>query len=114
MTSNGDILPLDKIGEICKRKGARVVVDGAHAPGAMTLDFRECQNIDFYGGNLHKWMMGPSGTGFGWINPNSKDIIQPLTAGWRHMKMHFILMPLEEKVPQRNSISRELLIFLIL
>jgi isopenicillin-N epimerase len=82
MTSNGDILPLDKIGQICKRKGVRVVVDGAHAPGAMTLDFREYQNIDFYGGNLHKWMMGPSGTGFGWINPKSKDIVQSLTAGW--------------------------------
>jgi isopenicillin-N epimerase len=82
MTSNGDILPLDKIGEICKAKGARVAVDGAHAPGAMKLDFNQYQNIDFYGGNLHKWMMGPAGTGFGWINPKSKDYVQCLTAGW--------------------------------
>lgn len=82
MTSNGDILPLDKIGEICKAKGARVAVDGAHAPGAMKLGFNQYQNIDFYGGNLHKWMMGPAGTGFGWINPKSKDYVQCLTAGW--------------------------------
>ncbi len=82
MTSNGDILPLDKIGEICKRKGARVAVDGAHAPGAMKLDFSTYKNIDFYGGNLHKWMMGPAGTGFGWINPKSKDLLSCLTAGW--------------------------------
>ncbi|TNF27872.1 MAG: aminotransferase class V-fold PLP-dependent enzyme [Deltaproteobacteria bacterium] len=82
MTSNGDILPLKKIGDICKRKGARVAVDGAHAPGAIKLDFSEFSNIDFYGGNLHKWMMGPAGTGFGWINPKSKDYVKCLTAGW--------------------------------
>jgi len=82
MTSNGDILPLETIGEICERKGARVAVDGAHAPGAMKLDFSKYKNIDFYGGNLHKWMMGPAGTGFGWINPRSKDLVKSLTAGW--------------------------------
>lgn len=82
MTSNGDILPIAEISKICHEKGALIAVDGAHAPGAFKNDFSKFKDLDFYGGNLHKWMMGPPGTGFGWINKKSASKVSSQLAGW--------------------------------
>jgi isopenicillin-N epimerase len=57
-------------------------VDGAHAPGSIELDFRSLSDVDFYGGNLHKWMMAPKGTAFGWVAPRNQDRLRPVQAGW--------------------------------
>jgi isopenicillin-N epimerase len=38
--------------------------------------------VDFYGGNFHKWFLGPEGTGFGWVNPRWKDRLQWKFGGW--------------------------------
>jgi selenocysteine lyase/cysteine desulfurase len=82
LTSNGFILPILKIAEYLKNKDVINVVDGAHAIGAFSIDFSTFRNIHFYGGNLHKWMMGLAGIGFGWINPNQDLKIDSLMIGW--------------------------------
>ncbi len=59
------------------------MVDGAHATGALeVVDFGKLGDVDFYGGNFHKWMMGPKGTGYGWVNKRHQDTLTPLMAGW--------------------------------
>ncbi len=80
-TGSGLKLPIDKIAKICHEKNIIFAVDGAHAPGAMKIDFSN-MNCDFYGSNLHKWMMGPKGTGFGWVNKRVKDKLHLSHAGW--------------------------------
>jgi isopenicillin-N epimerase len=70
-TGNGAILPVAKIANAARAKGIITVVDGAHAVGALPLDIRSL-GVDFYGGNFHKWFLGPRGTGFGWVNPAVK------------------------------------------
>ena len=40
------------------------------------------ENLDFYGSNLHKWLLGPKGTGFGWVSPRHHESLRPLEAGW--------------------------------
>jgi len=83
---NGLVLPIDPIGRMAREKGVVLVVDGAHGPGSIDLDFRRLTNVDCYGGNLHKWMMGPKGTAFGWVSKRCQDHIAPIAAAGRRSK----------------------------
>lgn len=82
VTGTGEILPVAEIGAVARARGVLLAVDGAHAAGALDLDFRALADLDFYGSNLHKWMMGPKGTGFGWASPRRHQDLRPLEAGW--------------------------------
>lgn len=82
ITGNGMILPIERIGQFCRDKGIVFAVDGAHGPGALPLDFGKLESVDFYGGNVHKWLMGSKGTGFGWIHPRWHSEIFPTQFGW--------------------------------
>jgi isopenicillin-N epimerase len=90
ITYNGLVLPIEKIARETRKRGILLIVDGAHGPGALDLDFKRFENVDFYGGNLHKWMMGPKGTSFGWVHPIHQDKIAPLMAGWTTYENPFI------------------------
>ena len=82
MTGTGLTLPLAEIAKVTRERGILLVIDGAHAPGALELDFKKLDDVDFYAGNLHKWMMAPKGTAFGWVHPSKQHLIQPSCAGW--------------------------------
>lgn len=81
-TGNGEILPVEKISALAQKRGAIVVVDGAHAIGALPISFSDLPNVDFYGGNFHKWFLGPKGTGFGWVHPKWRGKIPWNFGGW--------------------------------
>jgi isopenicillin-N epimerase len=81
-TANGLILPIEEIAKETRRRGIYLVIDGAHSVGSLPLDFSKLQDVDCYGGNLHKWLMGPKGTAFGWVHKNRKERLVPLQAGW--------------------------------
>lgn len=82
MTGNGLVLPLREIARYTRAKGILLVVDGAHTPGALPLDLSQLSDIDFFAGNLHKWMMGPKGTAFGWVHPMHQNTLPPPNVGW--------------------------------
>lgn len=82
-TGNGLTIPLAKLAAALSARNVLLVVDGAHAPGLLDLDFtQELQNVDYYAGNLHKWFMGPKGTAFGWVNPKLQEHMQPAYGSW--------------------------------
>jgi isopenicillin-N epimerase len=81
-TGVGEVFPIADIAKTCRGEGVLLAVDGAHAAGALDLDFSKLDDLDFYGSNLHKWMLGPKGTGFGWVNRRHQDALVPLEAGW--------------------------------
>ena len=56
------VLPIRKIGELCRRRGILFVVDGAQSAGAMDLNM-ERDHIDVLCLPGHKGLMGPQGTG---------------------------------------------------
>lgn len=81
-TGNGFVLPIRELARETRGRGILLVVDGAHAPGALPLDFSALDDVDAYAGNLHKWMMGPKGTAFGWVPERHQDTLPPPSAGW--------------------------------
>ena len=75
------LLPLAEIAAALKARGAAVLVDGAHAPGAIDLDIPSL-GVDWYGANLHKWCHAPRSCGFLWASPERQEGLHPSTISW--------------------------------
>lgn len=75
----GTIQPVDKLTDIAKKKGAMVLIDGAQAAPHLKIDL-DAIGCDFYAASGHK-MLGPSGTGFLFINNNAMDYLNPCLLG---------------------------------
>lgn len=82
VTGTGAVLPIAAIARGARERGVIVVVDGAHAVGALPVSLRELDDVDCYGGNFHKWFMGPTGTGFGWVHPRWRGRLAWKFGGW--------------------------------
>jgi isopenicillin-N epimerase len=81
LSPTGLILPAKELCAEARRRGVMTVVDGAHAPAMIPLNVSDI-GADFYTGNLHKWLLAPSGTGFLIIGPGNEDRLQPLHVSW--------------------------------
>lgn len=73
----GQIFPIKEICQLAKERGIEVVVDGAHAFGHLVYQQKDLA-CEIYGGNLHKWMMAPIGTGFLYVKKEKIKKIWPL------------------------------------
>lgn len=81
LSPTGLVLPAKKLCDEARRRGIPTVVDGAHAPAMIPLDVTDV-GADYYTGNLHKWLLAPSGAGFLAIGPGNEDRLQPLHVSW--------------------------------
>ena len=81
LSPTGLVLPAKELCAEARRRGIITVVDGAHAPVYILLNISDV-NADFYTGNLHKWLLAPSGAGFLVIGPGNEDRLQPLHVSW--------------------------------
>lgn len=75
------ILPLAEIAARCREKGVPVLVDGAHAPGALDLDI-PALGVAWYTGNLHKWCYSPRSCGLLWADPAQQALLHPPVISW--------------------------------
>ena len=75
------ILPVKEIIRRSHEAGVKVLVDGAHAPGALPLDVPPL-GADWYVANLHKWAMSPRSAGFLWASPETQQDLHPTTISW--------------------------------
>ena len=50
------LLPVAEVIRRARAQNILTIIDGAHAPGHIHLDL-DSLSADFYGGNLHKWML---------------------------------------------------------
>jgi isopenicillin-N epimerase len=71
------VFPVRELTAKCHEAGAPVLIDGAHAPGMLSLDIPSI-DADWYVGNCHKWLMAPRGSGFLWASPTRRSEIHPL------------------------------------
>jgi isopenicillin-N epimerase len=75
------VLPVREIVARLRERGVAVVVDGAHAPGALDLDVPSI-GADWYVGNLHKWAFTPRSAGFLWAAPGRQEGIHHPVISW--------------------------------
>jgi isopenicillin-N epimerase len=77
------VFPVGKLTALCKGAGAQILIDGAHAPGMLSLDIPSIK-ADWYIGNCHKWLMAPKGSGFIWASPERQANTHPMVTshGW--------------------------------
>jgi isopenicillin-N epimerase len=77
------VLPVADIVEVCHARGVPVLVDGAHAPGAIDLDITAL-DADWYAANLHKWAHAPRSCGFLWARADRQDALHHPIVSWGH------------------------------
>lgn len=70
------IFPVRELAALCRNAGVLVLIDGAHAPGMLTLDIPSI-GADWYVGNCHKWLMAPKGAGLLWAHPDRQSGLHP-------------------------------------
>ena len=75
------VLPIADIVARCRERGVAVLVDGAHAPGALALDVPAI-GADWYVGNLHKWAHAPRSSGFLWAAKERQQGLHPPVISW--------------------------------
>jgi len=78
--STGTVLPVARIAEIARSRGALVVVDGAQSAGAMPVDPVGI-GADVYAVPAQKWLLGPEGMGAVWVRRESLEVVARTFAG---------------------------------
>ncbi len=77
----GLILPVAEVTAAAHARGIDVLVDGAHAPGAIPLDVPAI-GAEWYAANLHKWAFAPRSSGFLWTTPSRQAATHPVVISW--------------------------------
>ncbi len=75
----GQIFPVKEIVHLARRRGIRVIVDGAHAFAHFAFTHADL-DCDYYGTSLHKWLSAPIGTGFLYVRKSKIEGLWPLMA----------------------------------
>lgn len=80
-TFSGYTLDIEKFAQICRDKNIIFVLNISQSAGTMPLDLTKF-HIDAVVCAGYKWLCGPYGTGFAWINPELRDSLVLNSAYW--------------------------------
>jgi selenocysteine lyase/cysteine desulfurase len=81
----GRALDLDGLGEVCRRAGVLLIVNASQALGARSLDVATTP-VDAVVSCGYKWLCGPYGTGFAWLDQLLLGRLRPQQAYWLAMQ----------------------------
>lgn len=94
----GTVIPIEAVGEFCKARGLRFIVDSAQTAGVFPLDM-EKMHIDALAFTGHKGLMGPQGIGGFLLGEGMEKELEPFIAGGTGSLSHMEEMP--EFLPDR-------------
>ncbi|MFO8172855.1 MAG: aminotransferase class V-fold PLP-dependent enzyme [Longimicrobiales bacterium] len=80
----GQIFPVRALGELGRRHGIPVIVDGAHALAHFDFQLSDL-GVDYYATSLHKWLFAPHGTGLLFVKRDRIPGLWPLMAAPERM-----------------------------
>ncbi len=75
------VMPIKDLVRVAHAQGCAVLVDGAHAPGAVPVDVTAI-DADWYTGNLHKWAWAPRSCGFLWARADRQAGLHAPIISW--------------------------------
>jgi isopenicillin-N epimerase len=81
LSPTGMVLPAQALCTLARQHGILSVVDGAHAPAFVEVNL-DAIGADYYGGNCHKWLLAPTGSGFLYLGPGAAERLAPLQVSW--------------------------------
>jgi selenocysteine lyase/cysteine desulfurase len=81
--TSGVRAPVRELTERAHDAGARVVVDAVQSPGQHPIDVTEW-GADAVAASGHKWLLGPWGAGFLYVDPGFAETLAPAQLGYRN------------------------------
>ena len=75
VTRGGHLYPVKRLSEMARAHGLMSLVDGAQAVGMFPVDLHDL-GCDAYSASLHKWLLGPVGTGVLYVRAGARQHIR--------------------------------------
>jgi isopenicillin-N epimerase len=72
------VFPIVDLVQALRARGVETLVDGAHAPGQVTVEL-DVLGAGYYTGNAHKWMCAPKGAAFLHVRHDLQSGVHPLS-----------------------------------
>ena len=80
---NGDTMDLKAVSDMAHEHGAKVMVDGTQAVGALDVDYAK-SGVDYVAVAPYKYLMGPTGLAFLYVRKENIDELIPDRTGWKN------------------------------
>ncbi len=76
-SSSACVVPVRRIADALAQRGIKLLIDGAHGPGAVDFDLPALGGA-FYTANCHKWLSAPKGVALLWVHPDHHENFRPM------------------------------------
>lgn len=73
----GQIMPVQQLTAMAKRRGIQTIVDGAHSFGLLDFNIPDL-DCDYFGTSLHKFLSAPVGSGMLWVKKERIASLWPM------------------------------------